>query len=261
MKRLILAIFVIFSSLLHADEPVGPWRKGKLSTINLGTRFITLIQKRGVVFYKNYQFDPVVVFFFFDDKVEFLGDSIGFRDFVHDDKIRLRTRFVNISDDPIFPNDKSVHDSSPHRKNTYEWSNSIEFFLPGYNKDYVSELALTLSKDLKRHEGHYVEALGKLKLFSFNRLNTEFEINLFSTLGWGDGPHNGYFYGADVEKGGFNNWSKGLWLTLPDKADRYFSIIQLSHYQALGPFRDGAFAKGRNEGFMFSLIASYGVLK
>ncbi len=266
MKKITLLLFLfLITPFAHcedpSDTPKGPWAEGTISSINLGTRFSTLMHRRGVIFYKNYQFDPIVSVLFLDDKIEFVGDSLGYRDFVYKDKVRLRSRFVAISDDPLFPHDENIHEFSPQRKDTREWTNAVEIFLPGYNENYVSEINISLAKDIQAHSGYYAELLAKLKVYSFSAIKMDFEINAFSSLGWGDEKHNAYIYGPDVRRSGFNNWMKGLWLTLPNRADRFYSIIQLAHFQALGPFQDGAFAEGRNDGFLFSLIMSYGLLR
>jgi hypothetical protein len=253
-------LFMTFILLYSLQSQSMAHHKGKVSSINVGTRFSSVLQKRGVIFYKDYQFDPIIAVFLFDDRLEYLGDSIGFRDFIFQDKIRLRSRFVAISDKPLFPNHRPIFDSSPHRKDTYEWSQSLEFFLPGYNKNYRSEWDLTFAKDIGRHYGHYAELLGKVKVGNLNLLKTELEPNIFSSVGWGDGLHNQYFYGPDVKKSGLNNLSLGLWIVLPHEADRFYPIIQLAHFQSLASFREGEYSHERNEGFLFSFIATYGLL-
>lgn len=256
MKIIYALVFSTISLALWGEAH----HKGTISSINLGTRFSSVLQKRGVIFYKDYQIDPILAVFLFDDRLEYLGDSVGFRDFIFEDKIRLRSRLVSISDNPLFPVNKQIYDNSPHRKDTYEWSSSVEIFMPGYNENYKSELDLTFAKDIGQHHGHYAEALLKVKVGSLNILGTELEPNLFSSIGWGDGLHNQYFYGRDVRKSGLNNWSKGLWVTLPHEADRFYPIIQLSHFEALGSFRNGNFSAMRGQGFLVSFIATLGLL-
>ncbi len=230
--------------------------KGTLSSVNLGTRYSSLLQRRGVIFYRDFQFDPILAVFLFDDRLEYLGDSIGFRDFVYSDKIRLRTRMVQISDNPLFPSYASVKRGNPNRHDTYEFTNSVEFFFPGYNSDYVAELDLSHAKDLNQHHGNYFEAQGKIKLFSYKTL----EPNLVVTAGIGDKAHNQYFYGPDDDASGLNNASYGVWIALPEEADRFYPIIQLKHFTTLGDHRQAAFAKKRSDGILFSFIATFGVL-
>jgi len=262
-RKIVMKIFNLYLFLIFGIIDVAlasAHHKGTISSINIGTRFSSVLQKRGVIFYKDYQFDPVLAVFLFDDRLEYLGDSIGYRDFIFEDKIRLRSRLVSISDNPLFPAHRSIINSSPKRKDTYEWSQSLEIFLPGYNKNYQSEIDLTFSKDLSQHHGHYVEVLGKLKLGSFRILETELEPNLFSSLGWGDRLHNQYFYGDDIKASGINNWSKGLWIALPEEADRFYPIIQLNHFQTIGSFHKGRYAQGRSQGLLISFIATLGLL-
>ena len=182
MKNLFYTLLFLIPHLVLAKAH----HEGIISSINIGTRFSSVLQKRGVIFYNDYQFDPVLAVFLFDDRLEYLGDSIGFRDFIFEDKVRLRSRLVMISDNPLFPNHSSIYSSSPHRKDTYEWSHSVEFFLPGYNSNYQSEIDLTFAKDISQTHGHYAEALFKYKITNLKLFGTELEPNIFTSVGWGD---------------------------------------------------------------------------
>ena len=255
-------IFCFFSYRLCADELKGPHHEGTISSVNLGIRYSSVLQNRGVIFYNDYQIDPVLGVFLFDDRVEFLGDSLGFRDFVVKDWIRLRTRLVSISDNPLFPAKDAVKNDSPDRQDTYEWNNSAEFFIPGYINNYAAEIDLSWTKDIAQTHGNYLEAQSKTKLFDLKVpfAGTKIEPNFFASVGWGDKAHNQYFYGPDVEQSGFNNLAYGLWFVFPEEADRFYPIIQLRHFQTLGQNRDGAYASGRSEGWLLSFIATAGVL-
>lgn len=241
----------------------SPHHKGRLSSINLGIRYSSVLENRGVIFYKDYQIDPVVAVFFLDDKVEFLGDSIGYRDFLVGKWLRYRTRLVSITDDPLFPDKESVKIGFPDRPDTYEWSHSLEFFLPEYNNNYRAEIDLTYSKDLYKTYGNYVELLAKVKLFEF-RLpysGVKIEPNFFSLIGWGDKAHNQYFYGPSADQSGFNNFGYGLWMAFPEESDRFYPIIQLRRFQVLGDNQRAEYAKDKSDGWLFSLIATFGLLE
>ena len=240
----------------------SPHHKGFLSSLNLGIRYSSVLEKRGVILYRDFQIDPVLGLFFFDDRVEFVGDSLGFRDFVIEDRLRLRTRLVSITDQPLFPKNDEVHRNDPSRPDTYEWSTSAELFLPGYNDKYGSEFDLEFSKDIATHHGHYVDLQAKVKLFSARLplLNALIEPNLFGSLGVGDLAHNQYFYGSSANAG-LSNDAYGLWIAFPEEADRYYPIVQIRHFEVLDRNRDAEFSRGRNEGWLFSFIATNGFLE
>jgi len=265
MKPIIIFLFftLIASISAHAVQYKDPHHKGVWSSLNVGTRFSSLIQNRGVIFYRDYQFDPVVGLFFFDDRLEYLGDSLGYRDFIAGDWLRLRSRFVAISDNPLFPVNKTIQDSGLNRKDTYEWTNTLEFFLPGYNSNYQTEIDLSYAKDISQTHGNYFELQAKHKLFYFEVPKAEIKIepNIFGLVGWGDKDHNKYFYGESANTSGVNNIAYGLWFAFPEESDRFYPIIQIRRFQTLGEFRNAEFAKGRNEGFLLSFIATYGVLE
>lgn len=258
----LLIVCLSVAPSLHSQVLKDPHNEGLISSLNLGFRFSSVLQNRGVILYRDFQIDPVIAVFFLDDRVEFLGDSIGYRDFLFKDWLRLRTRLVSLSDNALFPDNESISNSSPDRPNTYEWTTTVEFFVPGYNDDYFAEVDFSYSKDLKETYGNYLELQTKMKLFDFREPlgNTLIEPNLFASVGWGDAAHNEYFYGPDVDKNGFNNLAYGLWFAFPEESDRFYPIIQIRRFQTIGDFKDGVLAKGRDEGWMLSFIATYGFL-
>lgn len=267
LKKSLLAltfVLLFFSKNLYAESTKiekDPHHQGLISSVNLGIRYSSILENRGVIFYNGFQIDPVVGLFFLDDRVEFLGDSFGFRDFVAGKWLRLRTRVVAISDDPLFPNKDSTRSGYPDRENTYEWSNRAEFFIPGYDETYLGEVSVGYAKDFSAHQGSYLDLQSKIKLFSFRIpiVKTLIESNFFSSIGWGDSSHNQYFYGPSQSASGFNNFSYGLWLAFPEEADRFYPIIQIRHFQALSKFGDGEYSRDRSEGWLFSFIATVGV--
>lgn len=238
-----------------------PQHMGLLSSVNLGIRFSSLLESRGVIFYRDFQIDPVVALFFLDDRVEFLGDSLGFRDFVAGKWLRLRTRLVSISDDPLFPARESIKADSPNREDTIEWSNRAEFFIPGYDDNYFAEFDIGFAKDLSAHRGQYFDIQAKVKLLRFRIpfAETLIEPNFYSSIGWGDSAHNKYFYGPSQGSFGPNNFSYGLWLAFPEESDRFYPIVQIKQFQTLGPYDRGEYAKSGYSGWLFSFIATVGV--
>jgi len=234
-----LLSFTAISILPNNVRAAPAHRQGLFSTLNLGVKYSSLLQKRGALLDPASQLSPVVTAFFFDDRLEFLGDSLSYRDFLWTDGLRWRTRAARIGD-------------LPRREDSYEWSNSLEWFLPGYNDDYRAEINFTHAKDLVRHHGNYFELMSKIKLGEFRAFRTKVEPNLVAALGWGDRSHNDHFYGGSEGRAGINNSILGLSLLLPEKADRHYNALQLIHFSTTHP---------RHQGWLFSFIAALNVLK
>lgn len=245
-----------------ADGGKSPHHKGLISSLNLGIRYSSLLENRGIIFYRDFQIDPVLGLFFFDDRVEFLGDSIGYRDFIAGDWLRWRTRLVSLTDKPLFPAHDSIKAGAPQRSDTYEWENSLEIFFPGYNDRTFAEFDLRYSKELGDKYGHYAESQLKVKVTDFRvpGIGVKIEPNVFGLIGAGDYQHNRHFYGPGAHDG-FSNIAYGLWLAFPEEADRYYPIVQIRRFETIGRARDGAYAQGRDEGWLFSFIATYGFLE
>lgn len=217
---------------------------------------------RGVVTYADFQVSPFLVLIFFDEKVEFLGDSLGFRDFIAGDYLRFRTRVQYLSDTPSLPRNEIIERKGTNRDDTYEWANGLELFLPGYGKNYRTELSLTHYKDVKAHRGEFFEFQGKIKLFDFKTSlsKARLEPNFVYTTGIGDKRHNAYTYGTGGGAGGQTYHSYGLWLAIPEAVDRYYPNVQLTYFETSSSQSDGVFAKDRDKGVLFSFIASFSLL-
>ena len=255
MKLALLLVITILSQNVFAD-----WHKKLgISSAHAGFRYSSLLMKKGVIFYRDFQVDPVITVFFLDDKLEFLGDSISYRDFIYADQIRFRTKLSSINDSPLIPAHKSIKNNYPNRDDTTEWTNTLEFFIPGYGDQYLAEIDLNYSIDLSEHEGHSWEIATKVKLFDFKMKNTTLEPNLYLTYCGGDSKHNEYFYGTS-NKSGATNMSAGFWLNLPEKVDRYYPTVQLVYFTALDDFKNGTFSQGRSEGVLFSFISALKIL-
>ncbi len=259
----ILFVFSLVTSLNSLQAEAGPHNTGLVSSVNLGIRYSSLLRNRGLVYYRDFQIDPAISVFFLDDRVEFVGESIGYRDFVYSDVLRLRTQLVSISDQPLFPKYASIRDGIVRRPKTYEWANRVELFLPGYNDQYQAELDFGVAKDISIHHGHYLDVLGKVKLFDFKAplINYRIEPNVFVNIGWGDAAHNQYYYGPSMYKSGLNNISYGLWFAFPEDSDRFYPIIQITRFDTIGDFKAGEYAVGRNQGWLFSVIATHRFIK
>lgn len=271
MKMLIIQLISLFlaaqafgaeDASTSTEDGKGPHHKGLVSSLNLGVRYSSVLQNRGIIYYRDFQIDPVLGLFFLDDRVEFLGDSLGFRDFVAGDWLRWRTRLVYLTDKPLFPAHDSIKAGAPQRSDTYEWENSLEIFFGGYSSRYFAELDFRYSKEIGDKYGHYLESQLKVKITDFRVPGTgvKIEPHVFGALGMGDYHHNRHFYGPGAHDG-INNYAYGLWFAFPEEADRYYPIIQIRRFETVGRARDGAYAKGRDEGWLFSFIATYGFLE
>jgi len=264
MMKIFFAVLLMLSSFnaLAEYQAVNKWKS--VSGVKAGAKFFSIWESRGVVQYNDFQLVPVIAVFMFEDRFEFLTSSVSYRDFVYEDKVRLRTRFQAISDNPIFPKHDSIKDSYPDRENSWEWVNRAEFFIPGYNEDYISELVFGIHKDLKAHNGLYYELSGKLKLFTFQNtlLRTSMvEPNFIVTVGYGDKRHNEYYYDAqDFE--GLNNLSYGVWFHFNDLSDRNNPVITVKHFEVLGDKnKNGILARDRNDGWAATFTYTHDLLK
>jgi hypothetical protein len=239
---------------------------GVVSSFNVGARYSSLSERRGVVFYRDYQIDPVLSASFFDDRLEFLGESIGYRDFIYGNIVRLRSQVLSIRDNPRFPSKNIYKKNMPDRPDTYEWSNSLEIFIPGYDfnssENHLAEIDLKFAKDVSKHHGNYFEILGKIKIWGHyvQALKQVIEPNFVFSAGIADSAHNHYFYGANDNAHGINNISYGFWLAFPDESDRYFPIVQLMRFQTVGDHKNASFANGRSDGILFSFILAFKTL-
>lgn len=262
MSSQVLGAFVILIALAY-EATAGPHHQGFLSSVNLGARYSSVLQNRGVVLYDGFQIDPVIGIFFFDDRLEFVGDSIGYRDFIVADRLRLRSRIQSITDKPLYPAEEAIRRRSPQRDESQEWSAEAELFLPGYNSAYKAEMDFIYAKDLRAHQGNYWELKAKIKIldFRFGDWAPVIEPNIFASYGWGDAAHNQYFYGPDANWAGFNNASYGIWFAFPNEADRYYPIVQLKYFEVLNSYREAQFVKNRSERWLLSFIATVGVLE
>lgn len=226
--------------------------------VSLGGGFASLLEKRGVIYYKDFQVAPVIAAYFFDRKVEYLTDSIGYRQFLVADKIRWRSSLHYINDDPLFPKHKNYMHRSVDRPGTFEWMNRLEFYFPSYSK-YQGEFDLGIAKDLKEHSGLYLEASGKIKVFEkiWNIIpDDRSEINLFATLGYATEKHNEYLYGHGAREG-FTHFSTGIWINFPDRADRYTPIVMVKYFEVLdSQNRNASWAFNNNHGWMVTLVGA-----
>ena len=257
-KTLVLLALSFFSCTAMALPPA---HTGAFSSANLGIRYSSIYKKRGVIVYRDFQIDPVISLFFFDDHLAFLGDSLEYQQFISRDQIRFRTKVAVVDDNPIFPDYESVRNENINRPRTYEWSIGFDFYIPGYNSDYIGEFEFFYSKDLSAHNGNYLNLTTKLKLFEFTPFNTSLEPHLVATIGYGDRAHNQFFYGPSASEAGLTDYAIGLWMAFPGLADRHYPIVQIMHFAVMGDKnRRAEYADNRNQGYLISFIATYPLL-
>lgn len=226
-------IFVVLCiALLPTELYAIAHHKGTISSFNIGARYSSLSAKRGVIFYNDFQIDPVLSVSFFDDRLEFLGDSLGYRDFIFKNNIRWRTQIASVRDNPRFPSKAKYKLNSPDRPDTFEWNNSLEIFFPGYDfndsKSHFLEVDLKFSKDISKNHGNYFEILNKVKLGAYHStfLKQIIEPNFVFSAGLGDSDSNQYYYGANDYTHGLTNISYGFWMAFPMKQIAIFQLFK-----------------------------------
>ena len=241
---------LFFSLLLLSFNKAFSSESFFIHDVDLGLQYSSLKEAKSVIFYKDFQIDPVLTFQFINDHFEFLGDNISYKQFIHNDNLMIRTRLLDISDQPLFPAHSSLKKNSPHRKSSYEWSNRIEYYFSNYHTDYYAEFDFEYGHDLFTHHGNYFALESKMKLFKIN----VFEPDLFFSLGSGDKKNNNYYYGSDSKNLSLTNFSTGINLLVPEFVDRYYCMTKLNYFTVVGRQNQNAiYAKNNNHGFLFTL--------
>ncbi len=241
---LILLLMIIFQSYSWALDSF------LIRDINLGLQYSSLIENRGVIIYRDFQLDPIIDFKFINENWEFVGDAISFKNFLISDQLMVRSRLVAIHNGPFFPVNTTIKNKFPLRKQSFEWSNRLEYYFPTYHQNYIGELALEYDRDLITYHGNYAAVEGQLKLFTFKLL----EPNLFVTLGAGDMKNNNYYYGKGSHRFGITDFSTGVNLQIPEFVDRFYTLAKFYYFKVLGNQNQNAqFAINQNASFAFSL--------
>ena len=258
MKYLLLVGILFYGYFAHALAH----RQGAWSSLKLGARYSSVLQRRGVVLYGDFQIDPIISAYFLDDKLEFFGDALSYRDFLFtSESIRYRVMASSLSDNPLFPSNSAIKSNYVDRENTYEVSAGLEFFLASYDKDYWGEFDISYAKDIKAHNGYYLSAQSKIKISEMELFHKKVEPHAVVRIGLGDEKHNRYLYGPTANGDGLNNWAYGFVFEFPEDADRLIPVIQLMRFETLGEERrNAAFAKDHNEGFLLSFLGTINFL-
>jgi len=269
MKKIILISLCLY--LIHPIKALASSENFELKEFNscsfcsfkIGFKLQSLTDHRGVITEPNAQVMPGVAAYFFNDQLEVIPTSLSFFHYIDEPNIRFRYRLYQITDKPMVKLQSQDTSSYIHRENTIEAQFRIETFWGGNSDDYVAEFDLAYSKDIKTHWGDYFEILTKFKLESFvlSEYNLVLEPNFFASLGWGNSSHNQYVYGPQAQQSTFNNYAYGLWLAIPNRADRYYPIVMIKHFQTMNSdLKQADYARGHDSGIAASLIYSVKVL-
>lgn len=236
-----LLTFVFYYSYAQAMDPIYD--------ISFGIHYQSLKVHQGVIFYRDFQLNPDLNFKIINDHWEFVGDSLNYSRYLINDKIKYRSKLVEITDRPYFPQNKNIYSRSPHRNDSTEWINRLEFNFLGYSNHYIGQLAFEFGHDLFTHHGDYFDLETKIKLFKYKFL----EPDLFASLGFGDLKNNQYYYGKNANRFGTNNFEIGLNILVPEEVDRYYSVAQIHYFEVLNQTNKNAdFSKNNNHGFQIT---------
>lgn len=217
--------------------------------ISFGIHYQSLKEHQGVIFYRDFQLDPDLNFKIFNDNFEFVGDSLNYSRFLVSDKVKLRSKIVEISDRPFFPNNKSISSAGAHRKNSLEWVNRIELNYPNYSTTYLGQIAFEIDHDLFTHHGYYFLFESKIKLFKYQMIEPDF----FMSMGLGDLKNNTYYFGPSAKDMSINNFEIGINILVPEEVDRYYSLAQIHYFEVINDKNKNAeYAKKNNHGLQLT---------
>jgi len=232
---------------------------GKLFSLALGGKLGSGVVQRGARTYDGIQASPVIFLGFFDERVQLVGTSLEFQDFIVADIVRGRSKLSFISDDPFLKTAGAV-DIRSSRPTTLEWMTRLELFLPSFATPWV-QFDLAYARELKEHRGSYFELTGRATLARLfpEKGKARFEPQLFVTLGFGDTGHNDFWYGAGAGSG-FTHVEYGIAVVAPARIDRHFPVFRFYRYDLL---RTSAVGPGQlvaqTGGFQADAIFAFGI--
>lgn len=228
-----------------------------LYSISAGAKFRSNLYARGATLYDSWQLTPIIYAGFFNHRIQFLVNSLEFRDWVSD-QLRLRTKINQLGDNPLYETGGLAKAPSLDRKNTWEWTSTAEIFLLEQG-----ELNIIYAKDLAAHNGDYLEFTLRAYPLNLNPftdlplLRPEFLIQ----LGWGSGNHNAYFYGSNANSSGWNHLAYGIQLTSPARIETIYPVLQFFRYEILGnQNRSGNLVREKQAGYQFNLTVAFHLL-
>jgi hypothetical protein len=257
----LLLLFLSFSA--SGAQPEASKKKKFNFSIMAGGRASSNLERRGATLYDSWQLSPFLYFGFFEDRIQFLVNSIEYVDFLVPGLLRGRTGFFTVSDRPFFKTGGEPTGFRNQRRTSYEWTSTLELFLPERANE-IGELDLIYSKDLKAHSGHYVEVMPRItlaQLFPDAQGKPQIQPQLFASVGWGDRLHNSYQYGSEAEMSGWNNFSYGLMVLAPTRLDSHYPVLTVSHYQVLGQSKQGNWVADKTSGFNVSALVAFAITK
>lgn len=247
----------------NSDFELKEFNSCSFCSLKHGFRLLSLTDYRGITVDPNPQIMPGIAAYFYNNQLEILPMAVNYYHYTNEPYIRFRYRLYQVTDKPVIKIQNQDTTSYFRRENTFEAQFRVETFWGGNSDDYVAEVSLSYSKDMKNNWGDYLELLTKFKLESFllDKPKVNLEPNFFASIGWGSRSQNQYIYGPEANTNGFNNIAYGLWLAIPNRADRYYPIILIKRFETLqSKFKNADYAKDHNNGVAISLLYSVKVL-
>lgn len=233
----------------------------KKTEVTIGLKYMTNIAERGAIFYKNWQVLPVIYFGFFNNRLQFLGNKLEYNDYLFEDVVRGRTGFQYFDDNFFLKTgaDRTVRNSRP---STFEWINTLEFFLPNYFDNIVT-MKMFIAYDLDEHNGIYGNfdlAASVVKFWGDDALALV-EPQIFANIGFGDGKHNQYMYGSNITEAAITDFAVGLRIVSPIKYDRHYPSFELYYFSIFDDvLKNGNLLVGDTEGYRAELTLAVNLL-
>lgn len=232
--------------------------EGKLFSLAVGAKLSNDVVRRGARLYDGVQASPVLYLGLFDNRVQFLVNSLEFTDFVYADMIRARTKINAVSDRPFLKTSGPLTARNA-RESSWEWTTRVEAFIPNFKEDW-GQLDIAYAKDIKAHAGHYLEIVGRVTLARFYLENDRplIQPQAFAAIGWGDGRHNEYLYGSRRQSG-FNHVAYGLMLVSPSRIDPHYPVVQVYRYDVLGEANRSGVLVSQTSGYHVDVTMAVGI--
>ena len=228
-------------------------------SIKIGIKAQSQTDSRGVILDRNAQVMPGIAGYFFNNQLEVLPTAISYFHYIDEPNLRFRYRLYQVTDKSVIRLQNKNTDDYVHRPNSTEAQIRLESFLGGNDENYIAEFDLSYAKDISAHWGDYLELLFKFKLetYKLEKYKLTLEPNFYASVGWGTSSHNQYFYGPSASQDNINNYAYGIWLAIPNRADRYYPIVLLKKFGVIGSQNSQSeYAKNHNDGVSLSFIYS-----
>lgn len=228
-------------------------------TIAAGAKFRSNLQQRGATLYDSWQLTPVIYFGFFENRLQFLLNSLEYADWVYARTLRARGKIASVSDEPAYETGAEAKGLRNSRPSSWEATGTLEFFVAD-----AGQIDFKMQKDLKSHSGFSAEIMPRVNLplgGSVENGRRLLQPQIFASLLWGDSRHNDYWYGTGPGHSGLSAWSAGLLITSPARIDPAYPILQLQYYELIGDsIRDGRLVTDKTSGVHLNLTIAFGLM-